>query len=222
MLFRSAPPLHTIMIRLFLNICNLFPKIKHLDDLALFSLFEKRLPTSLRPCPSCGSPSSSFSFNGSYYRYLISYYKGTVLCRRISVRSLLCASCHKSHALLLSILIPHSSFSLSFLISLLYARLTRQFPSILSLCEHFGISESSFYRLRKRFTLDSKELIRILKSFSDNLDLLEFLRSSTPFILHSALELFFRSAGYSFLQPCVNLRPRINLRSIPPGFYQIP
>lgn len=209
------------MIRLFLNICNLFPKIKHLDDFALYSLFEKRLPASLRPCPSCGSPSSSFSFNGSYYRYLISYNKGVVLCRRISVRSLLCASCHKSHALLLSILIPHSSFSLSFVISLLYARLTRRFPSILSLCDHFGISESSFYRLRKRFTLDSKELVRILKAFSDTLDLLTFLHSPSPFILHSALELFFRSTGYSFLQPCVSLRPRIPLRSIPPGFYQI-
>ena len=116
-----------------------------------------------------------------------------------------------------SSLIPPSPFPFSshFFMPGLPGSSPPSFPSV-------SISESSFYRLRKRFTLDSKELIRILKSFSDNLDLLEFLRSSTPFILHSALELFFRSAGYSFLQPCVNLRPRINLRSIPPGFYQIP
>lgn len=70
----------------------------------------QRLPEAIPPCPSCASP--SFSLNGSYFRQLVSYYKGAVRCGRISVRSLMCSSCRKSHALILSILIPPSSFLL--------------------------------------------------------------------------------------------------------------
>lgn len=209
------------MIRLFLNICKSFHKIKHLDDHCIYSYMEKLCFDEAPGCPSCNAPHSKCFQNGSYSRHFVCYGDDSVCDHIITIHSLKCSSCKSSHALLPSIIIPWSSYSLKFIISLLYARLTRRFPSVLSLCEHFGISESTYYRLRKRFTLDSKELLAALSTFMDTLELMEALYSSDPQTIHSALSLFFQTAGHSFMQPCIRLRPCIRIHDIPPGFYQI-
>lgn len=172
-------------------------------------------------CPSCGAPQSKYRCNGSYQRHFVCYEDGAVCSRSITIRSVKCSSCLKSHVLLVSIIIPWSSYSLGFIISLLYARVTGKFPSVLSLCEHFDISESTYYRLRKRFTLDSKELLAALGTLMEVLDLMEALFSLDPMYIHFALSLFFKSAGYSFMQPCIRIRPKTGIHDIPPCFYQI-
>ena len=172
-------------------------------------------------CPSCGAPQSKYQRNGSYRRHFVCYGDGSVYSHTITIRSVRCSSCMRSHALLPSVIIPWSSYSLGFIISLLYARVTGKFPSILSLCEHFDISESTYYHLRKRFTIDPKELLTALDTLMEVLDLMEALFSSDPEDIHSVLSLFFRSAGYSFMQPCIGIRPNPGIHNIPPGFYQI-
>lgn len=208
------------MIRHYLHLCRFFHRIKHLDEHSLYCRLRDSLPSSLPPCPSCSAP-SSYSRSGSYNRHLVCYSKGSVCPHRVSVLCLACPSCKKSHAFLPSIIIPYSSFSLGFLISLLYGRLTRRFPSVLSLCEHFGISESTYYRIRKRFTMDSKLLMDLVCSFLKVTDLIDSLHCLNPLLLHSSLDLFFRHVGYSFLQPRIRLRPRIPIHSFPPGFCRI-
>lgn len=203
------------MIRLYLNICKAFHKIKHLDDYDIYSFMKNSCFSQAPACPSCGAPQSKYHRNGSYKRHFVCYEDGNVCSRTITIRSVRCSSCMRTHALLPSVIIPWSSFSLGFIISLLYARVAGKFPSVLSLCEHFDISESTYYRLRKRFTLDSKELLAALGT------LMEALCSSDPMVIHSALSLFFRSAGYSFMQPCIRIRPNTGIHDIPPGFYQI-
>ena len=209
------------MIRLFLNICKAFHKIKHMNDYDIYSFMENSCLSQVPDCPSCGAPQSKCQRNGSYQRHFVCYEDGAVCSRTIKIRSVRCPSCMKSHALLVSVIIPWSSYSLGFIISLLYARVTGMFPSVLSLCEHFDISESTYYRLRKRFTLDSKELLAALNTLMVVLGFMEALFSSDPMDIHSALSLFFSSAGYSFMQPCIRIRPKTGIHDIPPGFCQI-
>lgn len=212
---------NAIMIRLFLNICKAFQKIKHMNDYDIYSFMEDLCFSEAPACPSCSAPRSKYRRNGSYQRHFVCYENGAVYNRTITIRSVRCSSCMKSHALLVSVIIPWSSYSLGFIISLLYARVTGKFPSVLSLCEHFDISESTYYRLRKRFTLDSKELLASLSTLMEVLGFMETLFSSDPMYIHSALSLFFKSAGYSFMQPCIRIRPKTGIHDIPPGFCQI-
>lgn len=218
----STPSKYNTMIRLFLDVCQTYHKIKNLDEHSVCSLLENLCFSMISECPSCHAPFSAFRRNGSYRRHLVCYHGGRVCDRLITVRSALCSSCSSSHALLVSVIIPYSSYSLSFLISLLYARLTRKFPSVLSLCSHFDISESTYYRIRKRFVLDSKEFMAALHAFSQDTGSAEAFFSTRPSSLHAPLSIFFLSTGHSFLQPCIRLRPKIHIRSIPPGYCQIP
>lgn len=216
------------MIRLFLHICKTFHKIKHLDDHTVYSLIQGSSPSMPFSCPSCHAPSPAFRHNGSYERHLVCYSGGSVCDRMVTVRSFLCSSCGHSHALLPSLIIPYSPYSPSFLISLLYARITRRFPSVASLCAHFDISESTYYRIRRRFILDSKAFLDALSSLLDACSLTETLSpiklsaSLDPALFHNALSLFFLSTGHSFLQPCIKLRPKIPSTGPPPGYHQIP
>lgn len=209
------------MIRISLDICKAFHKIKHLDDHTVYSMIESSCFSMVSSCPSCHAPSAHCSHNGSYQRHLVCYSNGCVCDRLISVHSLLCPSCGHSHALLPSLIIPWSSYSLGFTISLLYSRITRKFPTVHSLCEHFDISERTYYRMKVRFSLDSKALLEAIHTFMQAVDLWDALTLEDPLSIHRALSLFFRSTGHSFMQPCVRMRPKIDIRGLPPGYHQI-
>lgn len=217
--------LHYItMIRLFLYLCKAFHKLKHFDDFQIYVRLTEDGPSFLSDapaCPSCGASKDRYCLNGSYLRQFVCYTNGSPCDHQISVRSLKCLSCRHSHALLPSVIVPYSSYSLGFLISLLYSRITRQFQNVPSLCQHFGISESTFYRIRKRFLLDSRWLFLALQTFLDDPKLNHILKPKDPILLHTALSHFFLSTGHSFLQPADRIRPKINISSFPPGFYQI-
>lgn len=216
------------MIRLFLNICKGFQKIKHLDESDIYVRLINEALQMAPSCPVCGAPSSGWLRNGSYSRHLVCYHEDSVDDQIVRVPSLLCPSCRHSHAVLLSLAIPCSSFSLGFLIALFYARITRRFSSVCALCEHFGISERTYYRLRRCLALDSKAFLDAMGafleaagSFPDASGLAASLPSCDPISIHKALALFFAATGYSFLQPCIRFRPGGSLRSLPPGYCQI-
>ena len=195
-----------------------------MDDFEIYTRLTQEEPSlfsDVFSCPSCGAPRDRYCRNGSYSRQLICFINDSVCDHLISIHSLKCRSCGCSHALLPSVIVPYSSYSLGFLISLLYARITRQFSTVPSLCQYFGISESTYYRIRKRFILDSKWLLKALETFLDGADFPLILRSADPGLLHAALSDFFRSTGHSFLQPAARIRPKIEARLIPPGYYQI-
>ena len=213
-----------IMIRLFLHICNVFHKVKHLDDFEIYTCLtqgDSSLFSDIPSCPSCGAPRDRYCRNGSYSRQLICYGSGSPCDHLISVCSFECRSCGHSHALLPSVIVPYSSYSLGFLLSLIHARVTRKFPNIPSLCLHFGISESTYYRIRKRFILDSKWLILALETFLDGAGPTHILKPADPVPFHAALSVFFCSTGHSFLQPAIKIRPKVEPHLLPPGYHQI-
>lgn len=197
------------MIRLFIHLCRTFHKVKHLDDCQLYTaLLKKEFPfhSLSSRCPCCMALSSKYRKNGSYSRMLVSYDRTMVQESLLRIPSIRCSSCGHSHALLPSLLVPCSAFSLKFLLSLLYSWLTGKFPSVSSLCFHFRLSESTFYRIRRRFLQDAFLFLPLLNTLPDN--------PSFPF--HSALRSFFLSTGHSFLQPGSTFRQRTLPKPSPP------
>lgn len=153
--------------------------MKHMQDFEIYTCLTQEnssLFSTIPGCPSCGAPRDRYCRNGSYPRQLVCCINGSPSEHLISVCSLKCRSCGRSHALLPSVIVPYSSFSMGFLTSLIYARITRKFPTVPSLCQHFDISESTYYRIRKRFILDSKWLLAALDAFLDGTDFSHILQ----------------------------------------------
>lgn len=199
------------MIRLFLNLCKCFHQIKNLSEINVLRHIQESFRDELTVCPVCGAPADTFHKDGHYERDFICYEQDKPVYYRITIFCVECRSCNHSHAIEPSIIVPYSSYSLGFLMHVIYAKLTGKFPTVESLCEHFGISVSTYYRIYKRFLTDSF-LIRQLMNVSDILSL--WICQTNE--LHSILGGYYSSCGCSFLQPCVRLRPKILLKNLPP------
>lgn len=78
-------------------------------------------------CPSCGAPKETFHKDVHYERDFICYEAGTPVYHRITIYCVECSSCGHSHALEPSVIVPYSSFSLTFLMNIIYAKLTKRF-----------------------------------------------------------------------------------------------
>ena len=207
------------MIRLFLNVCKTFQKIKHLNfndyDIYL-SLSADSIADSFL-CQSCKAPSEMLVHNGSYKRHLVFLDNSRVEDKFIEIKTFKCTSCSKCHSLLYSLIIPNSPYSIHFVIDLIYKRLTGKFKNIQQLCEFYDITERTFYRIWNRLLMDSKRMNTLLGAFGDLLQTVSTLFHSENLFLHSTLEDFFKSCGYSFLQPRITFRQRILTRGISPG-----
>ena len=207
------------MIRLFLNVCKTFREMKHinLNEYELYRLLSAGSSAVDFSCPACHAPKDMTVQNGSYLRHLVYLDKDCVRDTLIEVKTVKCTSCNSTHALLYSLLVPHCPYGIHFLVSLIYSRLTGRFENVSELCEFFDISERTFYRIRNRFLTDSHTLCALLDTFSDILEAVRSLLASDALSFHAILQAFFKSCGYSFLQPFLTFRKRINSHAPRPG-----
>lgn len=183
------------MIRHYLDLCKFFCKIKHLDEYQIFRHFAKDREWDTDECPYCGA-GQGFHRDGRYVRDLICYENEHPVFHEVEIRCIEC-TCGHSHAVLPSVIIPYSSYSLRFLLMLLYSILTGKYATVDGTCEHFGISTATYYRIYKRFLLDMFELERL----SEAVHSLQELFSLDPDRLHYVLRLFYMEKKHSFLQP---------------------
>lgn len=201
---------HTTMIRLFLNLCKTFHAIKNKNDMQIYQQIRQSKQEDFICCPLCAAPFSQLHKNGSYERDLIFLEDGRPSYHKITVSCVFCTSCGHSHAILPSLIIPYSSYSLSFLVSLLYHRITNAFGTVEKLCLHYEISISSFYRIYKRFLFDFFQMEALLENISP----MDFLK--LPYeAFHPFLESFCARCGYTFLQPRVRFRQELLLGNLP-------
>ena len=184
--------------------------MKAFSEIEIFNFMQKHIYSELKYCPVCNAPAEAFHKDGSYERDFISYEKGEVSGYRITVSCVECSSCGHSHALEPSVIVPYCSYSIGFLLHLLYAKLTGIFPTVESLCSHFDISISTYYRIYKRFLEDGF----LMKQIMETVGILNF-RESGRRKFHAFLSGYFQSSGRSFLQPYVRLRPKVLLKNLP-------
>ena len=165
-----------------------------LDSMKDFS--SDKLPFIKLVCPLCGSKHPTWSYHDSYQRYLISYENGRTITYTIDITRIICSSCEHAHAILPEIIIPHSSYSLTFVLSVLKAYFSKM--KVKEICEKYQISISLLYGWKQLFLQHKKLWLGILEDTYRNS--LEFLSSKPNLNSSKDFFQFFLQIGNSFLQ----------------------
>ena len=206
-------PSNTIpMIRKFLTLCKCYSKISEINEYQLFFTSQKEWNSPSDSCPYCGAPCDAFHKDGTYERDFITYHHGCVHYHRVPISCVECSSCGHSHALLPSVIIPYSSYSIQFVVSLLFHYYNNTYKSVEALCLHFEIAVSTFYRIYHCFMGDTLFLkgVKAELAYFNSVALISYLSSLSFIEITPLQQLFFASYGYSFLQRRCKLRPKLS------------
>lgn len=143
-------------------------------------------------CPHCGAKSCLKEF-GYYERYLIELESGEPGIHRVGIKRYRCPSCRHTHDLLSSCLVPYRSYSLRFILTVLYSYMCRH-KTVEQLCSHFGIQPSTLYAWKKVYMKQKEAWLGVLKSL---------YRSGMSFIeglTGKEVEGFYEKFRFSFLE----------------------
>lgn len=157
-------------------------------------------------CSFCGAK-HSLSFFASYKRHLVTYHGGTAFDNIITISRYACSSCGHTHAILPSVIIPYMSFSFRFTISIIYDYLVRTFTSVESMCEHYGIAITTFYRIFKSFKEHKKLWLGLMDdAIKSDLEFVTNINKASFLDNEIFLYEFFSTTALSFLQLNVKFR----------------
>jgi len=187
------------MIRLFTVFCKLNFNVLSAKDIFLESMEEftsDKLPLLDLTCPYCGAKHPNWTYHDSYTRYLISYENQCTVTYTIDITRIICSSCKHTHAILPEIIIPYSSYSLIFVLSVLKDYFSKM--TVKNICKKYQISVSMLYVWKQLFLLHKKLWLGILEDIYKNS--LEFLSSMPNFNTSNDLSNFFMQNNHSFLQ----------------------
>ena len=164
---------------------------------AMKDFSSEKIPLLNMRCPNCGAKSPSWSYHDSYSRSLISFTKKTLIINTIEITRIICSSCEGTHAILPEIIVPHNSYSLLFILSVLKDYFLRV-NTVSSLCEKYQITISMIYRWKKLFLLHKLLWLGMLENIYN--DILSFLAVIPTVSTSNDLSNFFQRNNFSFLQ----------------------
>lgn len=190
----------TTMILLFSYLCKHFKSKNSEDEVETFHSHMKALNVDDLSCSFCGAK-HSLTFFTRYKRHLVTYQDGVALDNIIYVSRYNCSSCSHTHAILPSVIIPYMSFSFHFTISIIYDYLVGTFGSVESMCEHYGLAITSFYRILKRFKEHKKLWLGLMEdAIKSDLEFVITISKSSFLDNEVFLSQFLSKVGLSFLQ----------------------
>ena len=175
-----------------MELCKCFRKFNKINEFELYKRIISVKNQEQSRCPNCGAPASAFHKDGHYSRQLICYQKDKVDYHEVEINCIECSSCGHSHAVLHNCMIPYSSYSIGFIINLLYRYLTKQYKTFEELCLRFELSITTFYRIYHCFKADSllikaakkssmhQEVLHVLNQHTEREDLKHLFRKSDP------------------------------------------
>jgi hypothetical protein len=187
------------MIRWNTIFCKLDFKTLSVIDLfneAMKEFSPEKLSYLKFPCPFCGAKNPVWEYHDIYKRYLIAFENNTTVTHTIDTMRIICSSCRHPHAILPEIIIPHSSYSLIFVICVLKDYFSKML--IKDICKKYQIGVSQLYRWKKVFNQHKKLWLGILEDIYHSS--LDFISSIFNFNLSNKLLHFFTHSGISFLQ----------------------
>lgn len=188
------------MIRLFSKLCKCFKQISFKNEITAFDKYVRSLNIEALVCPLCGAKHSISSF-ASYKRHLVTYDNNTAQDNVIVILRYMCSSCGHTHALLPSVIIPYSSFSFIFTVSLIHDYLVHKYNSVEAMCEHYGIAISTFYRIFNKFKEHKQIWLGLLEDkLISNLSFVQHIINSTFDEIENFMIKFFQENGSSFFQ----------------------
>ena len=178
------------MIRIF----NLFCKLKEIkiSDQEWFDQAARSLRLSDQPCPCCNSKGDLIPHD-VYSRYMVTLKNHRPVTVVLRVPRVKCTSCGRTHALLPEMLIPYSSYSLRFVLTVLEAYFLHAHTAE-EICETYQIAHSTLYVFRRLFLSHKRLILGVLD------DAQEKAAGFIGKIDGKQLFQFWDSFRYSFLQ----------------------
>ncbi len=197
------------MIQLFLAVCQCHKEQKKVDMYNLYQEILQKAASNKLKCPN-GCRNCTFHKDGSYQRQLICYQENETLVHEITVRCMECKECGKTHAILPSIVLPHSPFSIPYVIELVYFYLKQHYSSVEEMCLAYDVSVTTFYRLLCRFKRDEVYMLKIMQRYlqqlgkcivssSDVSYLVRLLRGISLIVLDELLESYYQQYHFGYL-----------------------
>lgn len=178
------------MIRIF----NLFCKLKEIkiSDQEWFDQAVGGLMLSDQCCPCCGAK-GCMRPHDTYSRYMVTLKEYKPVTESLRVPRVKCSSCGHTHALLPEMLLPYSSYSLRFVLSVLEAYFLH-IHTVEGLCETYYISHSTLYAFLRLFLSHKQLILGVLDNAQEKaLDFIEKIDGKQLFE-------FWDSFRHSFLQ----------------------
>ena len=180
------------MIRALALLCKL-NSIK-LSDKQLFDICLNHLDITHQVCPCCGSRSNHCIYS-SYNRTMITFIGGHRENLEVTIPRIKC-HCGHTHAIIPDVLIPYASYSLRFILVILFKYLVRS-CSVMELCDKYQISISTLYEWIHLFINHFNLWVgKISELDSLCLEALDFVKSVDSFPSQ-----FFFAFKFSFMQP---------------------
>lgn len=143
-------------------------------------------------CPHCGAKGCLKEL-GHYGRYLIELEAGKASVHPVEITRYRCTACRHTHALLSSCLVPYRSYSLRFILTVLYSYFGKQ-KTVEQTSTDFDIAVSTLYEWKKLFLRHKEVWLGVLKSL---------YRSETSFLrgfTGRELSRFYERFRFSFLE----------------------
>lgn len=195
------------MIRLFLTIGKCYKRMKKTNTYEICQNMcrcaEKYAVKGQIKCPN-GCKGRTFHKDGTYQRKLIYYEDDKIVMHEITVACVECKECGQTHAVLPSIAIFHSQFSIQFAVQLIQAYLARRYRSLNKMCQVYDVSITTFYRLLHGFKRDWRKMLKLVQQYSEEVEkeiargIIKFVRCSY-INMDELLQKFYDWYGYSFM-----------------------
>lgn len=188
------------MIRLYSKICKCFKQISSKNEINIFNDYIESVNIDSLACPSCKAKHALSPF-ASYNRNFITYDDGKACQHNITIPRYICSSCGHTHAILPSVIVPYLSFSFKFIVSIICDYMTKRFNSVETMCNHYTIAISTFYRIFKTFKQHKKLWLGLLENnLTPDLTFIQDLRSMLLREIEAFIINFLKQSGMSFFQ----------------------
>ena len=180
------------MIRPFAMLCRFLNK--KISDEELLSLELENIKLKDVQCPYCKRSGTMINYHHGYTRYMVSPASEPAgkTAKIIYIARAKCADCGHTHELLPGIMMAFSSYSVSFVLYILFLYYVRQ-NTVEEICENHCISHSQLYRWLQRFREHLQKLQEIINSLEA--DPQNFILSLDEASAHR----FLQTTGISFL-----------------------
>jgi len=167
----------------------------------LFETYMSGFKAHLEICPFCKTKGRCYIF-GHYIRNLIDYCLGNIKYEQIVITRVKCKSCKHTHAILPDLIIPYSTYSLTFIMRVLMVYLNHSL-TVEALCKKYNISHSMLYRWRNLYYKHKELWLGVLKSVeTEGSGFLSEIFEMPKFSDFASS--FFALSSFSFLQSHMN------------------
>ena len=187
-------PCHTVMIRVNAKLGKIISC--KISDIDLFNASLSLVDLSEEICsnPKCHAKGCC-RMHASYTRDIISFYHGKRQESQVVIPRVYCESCGKTHALIPEQLIPYGSYSIRFILAIIYVYSQKKY-TIEKLCERYSISVSTLYTWLKLF----KDHFNSWFSVMEQIISVSTLAIQKIYSYENFPSSFFKRFNFSFLQ----------------------